>query len=510
MKKKKSNVVWIIVLLLTLIIFYTCHYFNINFGGVYFEQLLYNVVNSEGTSINALIDGIKYVSIYSLISFIILLVIIFLDRKYLVNKYILTVKYKDKEHSYDGLYLSNKLIIWSSLFVIVISIFNCLKTLGVKEYLVMQNTKSTFIEDNYVDGSNVSLTFPKNKRNLIYIYVESLENSAMSKKNNGMEDESYIPNLEKLAINNLNFSNNNRVGGSIQVSNTSWTIAAMVAQTSGVPLKVISFNAYHDYGDSLPGVYALGDVLKDNGYKNYLMLGSDASFGGRRDYFTTHGNYEIYDYLYALDNNWIDSDYYVWWGYEDKKLFEFAKKELTKISKQDEPFNFTLLTADTHFTDGYVDEDCEKNFDTKYPNAYHCSDYMINEFIKWIKKQSFYKDTTIVIVGDHLTMQENVFDLDNYNRTIYNTFINSKVKTKNNKNRLFSSFDMYPTTLASLGVKIDGDKLGLGVNLFSDQKTILEEYGLTYVNNEIKKKSFFYDNVLLGDSYYLMYSANNN
>ena len=69
---------------------------------------------------------------------------------------------------------------------------------------------------------------------------------------------------------------------------------------------------------------------------------------------------------------------------------------------------------------------------------------------------------------------------------------------------------MYPTTLASLGVKIDGDKLGLGVNLFSDQKTILEEYGLNYVNNEIKKKSFFYDNVLLGDSYYLMYSANNN
>ena len=293
MKKKKSNVVWIIVLLLTLIIFYICHYFNINFGGVYFEQLLYNVVNSEGTSINALIDGIKYVSIYSLISFIILLVIIFLDRKYLVNKYILTVKYKDKEHSYDGLYLSNKLIIWSSLFVIVISVFNCLKTLGVKEYLVMQNTKSTFIEDNYVDGSNVSLTFPKNKRNLIYIYVESLENSAMSKKNNGMEEESYVPNLEKLAINNLNFSNNNGVGGSIQVSNTSCTIAAMVAQTSGVPLKVISFNAYHDYGDSLPGVYALGDVLKDNGYKNYLMLGSDASFGGRRDYFTTRGNYEI-------------------------------------------------------------------------------------------------------------------------------------------------------------------------------------------------------------------------
>lgn len=35
-------------------------------------------------------------------------------------------------------------------------------------------------------------------------------------------------------------------------------------------------------------------------------------------------------------------------------------------------------------------------------------------------------------------------------------------------------------------------------------------FKLEMVNNEIKKKSFFYDNVLLGNSYYLMYSANNN
>ena len=34
----------------------------------------------------------------------------------------------------------------------------------------------------------------------------------------------------------------------------------------------------------------------------------------------------------------------------------------------------------------------------------------------------------------------------------------------------FSQFDMFPTTLAALGVKIEGNKLGLGVNLFSLNK----------------------------------------
>lgn len=508
MKKKINNILVSLILLIALIIFFTCNYFNNNFSGVYFEQLLYNVVNSEGTSINALLDGVKYVGIYSISLFIILIIGLIVNRKYLKNKYMLTIKYKSREHVYDGLYVSNKFIVWSSLLGIVFSVINCLDTLGVKEYIEMNNSKSTFIEDNYVDGRNVSITFPKKKRNLIYIYVESLENSAMSKKNNGLQKESYIPNLEKLASNNLNFSQNSGVGGAVEVSNTSWTIAAMVAQTSGIPLKVISFNAYHDYGDSLPGVYALGDVLEENGYKNYLLLGSDASFGGRRDYFTTHGNYEIYDYLYALDNNWIDSGYHQWWGYEDRKLFKFAKEELKRISKEEEPFNFTILTADTHFTDGYVDDECDTYFDTKYPNAYYCSDQMIYEFINWVKKQSFYKNTTIIISGDHLTMQNNVFNSKDYDRTIYNTFINSKIKTKNNKNRLFSSLDMYPTTLASLGATIDGDMIGLGTNLFSDKKTLIEEYGLGYVNSEFKKKSFFYDNVLLGDSYYLMYSDN--
>ena len=64
--------------------------------------------------------------------------------------------------------------------------------------------------------------------------------------------------------------------------------------------------------------------------------------------------------------------------------------------------------------------------------------------------------------------------------------------------------DMFPTTLASLNVEIEGNKLGLGVNLFSKEKTLLEEMGITKLNEEISRKSFYYDNVILGDTYYEM------
>ena len=63
------------------------------------------------------------------------------------------------------------------------------------------------------------------------------------------------------------------------------------------------------------------------------------------------------------------------------------------------------------------------------------------------------------------------------------------------KNRQFCSMDIFPTTLASIGCKIDGDRLGLGTNLFSGTKTLFEELGFEKVNTEFKKKSTFYENV---------------
>lgn len=503
LNKIKKGFKYFILIISLLLIFLTI-YIKYTFKAIVIDQLIYNMINSEGTSINAILSGFVFVIIGIVISIIGLTIL-----KKLMSKInvIFSISFKNKTITTDLFDNSKRK---QNVFLILFLCFSLVltvKSFGIDEYVINQFSSSQIFEDYYVDARDINIEFPEEKQNLIYIYVESLEMTSASKSNGGALEASYIPNLESIALNSLNFSNKDNLGGSLQISGTTFTAGAMIAQTAAVPLKVpIDVNTESDYGNSFPGVYNLGDILLDNGYKNYIMMGSNASFGGRRAYFDYHGDYTIYDYKYAKENNWIDKDYHVWWGYEDSKLYEFAKTELLKISKDENPFNFTILTADTHFIDGYLDESCPERYDSKYANSFNCADIMLSNFIKWIEKQNFYENTTIIITGDHLTMQQGFYDnVDSaYDRNVYNAFLNTKATASNSKNRVFSSLDLYPTTLASLGVKIEGERIGLGTNLFSDKKTLEEELGFQFLNDELLKKSFFYDNSILGDTYYEM------
>ena len=505
LKKEKQNlkIIEIVIYLIFTILLLATHYIYIRFDNISFEQFLYNIINTEGANYSVVLEGIKFVLLY-LILILLILFLIYKFYKSLKIKIYFNLGFKNKIKKIE---VFKKRKITSILYLIVfiiISIYNSMLLLNIDEYIINQNSSSKLFENYYVDARDVKLKFPKKKRNLIYIYAESIESTNLSSDNGGLMEESYIPKLEQLALENINFSNTDKLGGAYTARNTSWTIAALVAQTSGIPLKLsIDSNTYKGYSNYLPGVYNLGDILEDNGYNNYFMIGSKANFGARDIYFENHGNYRIYDYNYAIEKGYIDKDYYVWWGYEDKKLFKYAKEKILKAASKEEPFNFTILTVDTHFTDGYMDSSCEEVFDNKYANSLYCSDSKIYSFVKWIQQQDFYDDTTIIITGDHLTMQNNFYDIkDGYIRTVYNTFINSPITPIKEKERLFTTLDMFPTTLAALDVDIEGNRLGLGVNLFSDEVTLLEEMGLKKLNAEIAKKSFYYDNKLLGDIYY--------
>lgn len=198
-----------------------------------------------------------------------------------------------------------------------------------------------------------------------------------------------------------------------------------------------------------------------------------------------------------MEKGLIPEGYYEWWGYEDEKLFSFAKDRLTEIAAEGEPFNFTMLTADTHFEDGYPCELCdeENDGDNQYGMVLHCSSKQVTEFVSWIQQQDFYENTTIVISGDHLTMDsdfcENI-DPD-YTRTVYNVIINSPIQPQQEKNRSFTTMDMFPTTLASLGATIEGDRLGLGTNLFSGEQTLAEKLTFDQFNDDLSQKSKFFE-----------------
>lgn len=378
---------------------------------------------------------------------------------------------------------------------------------GADVWLSSLLTESTFYEDEYIDPASAKITFPEKKRNLIYIYMESLENTFFSKKQGGALDYNVMPNLYNLAIENVNFSQTTGVGGCPQVTGATWTMGAMVAHSAGIPLRLpegVNVNSYGYYSQFLPGVTTLSDLLRDEGYYQCFMCGSRVGFGGRDKYYAQHGTDDLFDYSYAMTVGVIPEDYDDgWWGMEDKLLYEYACQKLTEISAADQPFAFTMLTVDTHHIGGNYREDecCEDLYPEQYENVYACADRQLREFIDWLEQQDFYEDTAIIITGDHVSMDNqyisrNVKDA-NYVRRIYNCFINSAVEPVREKNREFTQMDMFPSTLAAMGCQIKGDRLGLGVNLFSDLDTLSEKYGYEELDLLVAKKSAIYDSKFL-------------
>jgi len=366
---------------------------------------------------------------------------------------------------------------------------------------VMQTT--TVYDEEYTPPQKQEYKFPKKKKNLIYIFLESMETSFASVEEGGLMDDNYIPYLTELAKENISFSDKDYLGGAQSIAGTTWTAAAMVTQTSGIPLTIpISKSNFGNDNKFLPGAHSLGDILAKEGYNQMLMVGSKASYAKRKDYFVQHGNYEVFDYYTAIERGYIPEDYYVWWGFEDQKLFEYAKGEITNLHAKGEPFNFTMLTVDTHFTDGYKCELCQPKYNTQYANVISCSDKQVYDFVQWIKEQPFYKDTVVVIVGDHLTMDHNYFNriddsVKERGRRIYNCFINTGFEDKFTSNRTFTTLDFFPTTLAALGVTWGKESLGLGINLFSGKPTLAERKGIDKFSAELASSSDFYGDYII-------------
>lgn len=455
------------------------------------EQFLYNIsAPSKGTNIDVM-SSILHTPLLIILSLSILfLLFLFMH-----------IPHQSK--------IGNKLVFrWSrvrtmllSFISIAILVFGLNYSLQTNYIDAMYNAffkNSNYIQNNYVNPKEMKLQFPEKKRNLIHIYAESIESSYLSKELGGFMDENLMPNLTGLAETNIHFSDSETFGGWNQTYASSWSIAGIVNMENGVPLKIsMDGNSYGKEGVFLPGITNIGDILEQEGYNQMVMLGSDASFAGRDTYFTEHGSYSIFDVKEARKQGVIPEDYNVWWGFEDDKLYQFAKPELTRLYEQGQPFHFNMITADTHFPGGYVSEHIERKRDSQYADVIAYSDAEIVSFIKWVQNQPFYENTTIVITGDHLSMDKTFFKefSSDYQRRPFNLFINAPFSRDEVKrtNRSFSPVDMFPTMISSLGVEIPGDRLGLGTDLFSGEQTLIERDGLETFNRELSKHSYFYD-----------------
>ena len=371
----------------------------------------------------------------------------------------------------------------------------------VNDYLISRSFESDLYETEYVPPEETEILFPENKMNLIYIFLESAEISLADEENGGGKGYNAIPELTELALQNDCFrGEGDGLNGALPLYNTTWTIAGMTAQSSGLPLGINHYftNTAGNIGQFMPGALTLGDILEKEGYRNVLMMGSDARFGNRDTYYREHGSYEILDYIYAKKTGVIPAGYKVFWGMEDSRLFDWAKEEAEELAGSGDPFNLQILTVDTHFPNGYKCAECPDVFPDQYSNAFACSSRQVDEFVSWVYEQPWGKDTVVVLCGDHLSMGTEYFDdmPDDYERKTYTAVINAQ-KEEPDRYRYYSTMDMFPTTLSAMGCIITGDRLAFGTDLYSETPTLLERRDRNDINYQLSLHSDYYQDVIL-------------
>lgn len=497
MKNKKNMILTIlfyVLLFLSGCIFMSTLWTMDTFGNIKTEEILYTLLSSlDGTDSSVVFS---YVIQGVLIPIGICCIVGFLHFRF-KNKITLKVKV-----------IINACI----CLLLVFSVFYADRQFDIMNYVKNTNQKTEiytqkkkhkvkkeieYIGDEtiiYQNPADVKIT-GEETNNLIYIYLESYENSFMDVENGGIKQVNCMPELTQLAKEYISFSHTDKLGGPVAFTGTTWTIGSMVGQCAGLPLKTEVATTMGDYTSFMPGAIMLGDVLAEKGYVQELMIGSTATFAGTDKMFKQHGNYTIIDYPVLKREGKTQRGDYCYWGINDRALFRNAKDQLTELANRGQKFNFTMATIDCHTTDGIRCSSCPNTYNNRYENIYACQSQQVNDFVEWCKQQPWYEKTTIILVGDHNTMAaQYTKDIpDDYERTTYNCFINSKVTTENTKNRQFSRMDMFPTTLAAMGFKVEGNKLALGTNLFSKLPTTIEKYGRGYIEQEVQKSSEYLD-----------------
>ena len=365
----------------------------------------------------------------------------------------------------------------------------------IKDYR-SRNLVSDFYEKYYIYPQEVEIEASQNKRNLILIFLESMEASLFK------DSDDFMPEIAKLAKDNVNFKDNGSIGGFWQADGTQWTQAALVSQTCGVPLHlpIENHNKFLPKYGYLPKAWCLYDVLKKYNYNQTFVTGMAKHYAGVDKFFETHGQVKILDWAVwenKYGKEYIEDDVRDN-VLRDNELYEEAKKEILSLSSQKEPFAFTMMTLDTHFGEEYFDDkNCDVVYKERYKNVYRCASKKVYDFVNWIKKQDFYNNTNIVLVSDHLVMNDDIFD-EKAGRRNLNIFING-AKYPQKQMRSFSSFDIYPTILESMGFEILGHRLGLGVSLYANIPTLTENIrDVDEIDADLGMHSLIYDEILYG------------
>jgi hypothetical protein len=306
---------------------------------------------------------------------------------------------------------------------------------------IIAQLKERHVNVEAFSPQNVRVDLPTASKNLLLIYLESLESSYLDEA----RFPGLVPNIKQAMANGLQFDNLSQFDG------TDWTVAGMVASQCGIPLAVMGNDSIYQ-NRALKNMVGLGDVLNEAGYYQVYMGGADLEFAGKGGFYATHGYQEVLGYK-ELKPKAHDSSYETGWGLYDDTVFDMALEQFNALSQQRKNFNLTLLTLDTHHPCGNASKSCPaySRSTNSMLQAVHCTDFLFGKFLAALQKSERYKDTLIFVMSDHLAMENVAMPLyPNSPRKLVAFALNAGV---GKINMAGSHFDIAPTMLDLLQIK---------------------------------------------------------
>ena len=281
------------------------------------------------------------------------------------------------------------------LFVGYVTLALCILSSGVGRYAINlflhSNRDQTGFHEVYKFPLHQYPALLHRQRNLVYLYLESLESAFF--------DEAIfpglVPSLKSLGLRAHNYTGIADVGD--------FTMGGLVTSQCGIRLITpIGAENFMDRVNSyLPAARCLGDLMKASGYKLEYIGGAAKEFAGKNIFLESHGFTSVKGSGEGMRRGEAKAP----WGRYDDVMLDDVFLRYSELSAGNEPFALFSLTVDTHAPGGARSPRCGDLIygDGSNPmlNSVHCSDKIVSEFVYKVLSHPSFERTLLVVGTDH-------------------------------------------------------------------------------------------------------------
>ncbi|KGP72960.1 LTA synthase family protein [Pontibacillus yanchengensis] len=251
-----------------------------------------------------------------------------------------------------------------------------------------------YTNKNIKSGQPSKLQGIAKDKNIIYISAESLQSFVINNKLNGEEVTPFLNDLIDESYYFENFYHQTEQG---KTSDSEFVI-----ENSMYPLSRGAVFFTHSQNE----LNAVPEIVGDYGYTSAVFHANNKSFWNRSVMYDTLG----YDKFYSETSYNVNSENSIGWGLSDKAFFDQSIKYLKSM---EEPYYAKFITLTNHFPFELPEEqqtidkfDSNSKTLNNYFTTARYTDEAIKQFFQQLKEAGEYKDSILVIYGDHYGISE--------------------------------------------------------------------------------------------------------